>query len=332
MGTTSFLRSSSTRSRQRSTHVLRRGSPRTNKLKLTWWLLGCILISLVMILQVLLQQWTILGDVSFFTNTAISKIPAIWSWHYYSNNSTSPRILIAQSSGHDSHMEMLDITQRVNRAYARKFNYDYVALQGLTLGGYKQWHSTFDKVEILHQVVSSGNYYDGALILDADALLVNFDYDIAELLSDRYALTAQRVAKHDFHTWDLNAGVILWNMHHVKTKWLADQWHYHTRKTLQSWHPIDDQRLLHSILRDQLTQQERNSTLNTISNIFQYDQGTIVKHYCRHNKNRNTGTWSNPVGERVAKLVRIAEETCNEYKPYCEGIPSKLLRHSRVLL
>ena len=71
----------------------------------------------------------------------------VWFWRRYSETTDDglqlqqPRrkkILIAQISDLGRYSEMLDVTQRANRVYARKFGFDYVAMRGLAMGGWIQ--------------------------------------------------------------------------------------------------------------------------------------------------------------------------------------------------
>ena len=146
-----------------------------------------------------------------------------------------------------------------------------------------QAQSTFNKIPLLFKALEeSPQKYDQVLILDADTMIVNFDYDISSLLftsrsdtndtkknnnsndhssssnsnsndedtrdgnSSRasstikanklfYFLVAYRVSSLDsFDTWDVNAGITLWNLRHPMTRIIAEDW-----LRLSLAHPVD---------------------------------------------------------------------------------------------
>ena len=279
--------------------------------------------------------------------------PVVWSWHYYSslslseqtlqqqqqqadnttntasndntttnNNNKNKRrrnMLLAQATGVDKgYVRMLDITSVVNRAYARKFGYDYVSMMGMVLGGKEPWHATFGKVEVLHQALRMRPRYDGILILDTDAIMVDFEVDIADLVEDQYALVAQYVHPGE-HEWNLNVGVSLWNLHHPMTAWLSERWRNLSLETLQSDTPDDDQWLLQLTLRDDINETVRNATISTVNRIFDYRYGTVVKHFIRI-----TGQWNETLQDRQTELQEVAQRICQQFQPHCQGIPSRI--------
>mmetsp|Transcript_51263 Transcript_51263/g.109125 ORF Transcript_51263/g.109125 Transcript_51263/m.109125 type:complete len:324 (-) Transcript_51263:126-1097(-) len=278
---------------------------------------------------VLLVIGSALRNLRIFHATRPSSGQLVWSWLYYSDldrrvrgDGAAKKMLVAQSSGlGDSYATYIEATGVVNRAYAKRHGYDYVILQGLALGGYRNWHSTFNKPEVLHAALESPKGYDGVLILDADALLVDFDVDIASLLDDRYALTAQRVARHP-HAWNLNIGVALWNLKHHRTRWISDRWREESSKALGLlWNPFvtwwpwhwGDQYLLQWILRYEMTEAERNATLNTVDTIFSSRNGTVVNHFTRNGKDYNDNTDE----AREKKLKEVSDEICKKFEPAC---------------
>eukprot|EP00536_Pseudo-nitzschia_multiseries_P014177 jgi/Psemu1/37762/gm1.37762_g len=125
--------------------------------------------------------------------------------------------------------------------------------------------STFNKIPLLFKAMDeSPRRYDQVLILDADTMIVDFDYDITTLLlssnptgngddsdsdndsdndaniksrtnhdrdetnddaSAPYFLAAYRVWQFDWiSTWDVNAGITLWDLHHPSTRAVAEDW------------------------------------------------------------------------------------------------------------
>ena len=121
--------------------------------------------------------------------------------------------------------------------------------------------STFNKIPLLFRAMEeSPSKYDQVLILDSDTMIVDFDYDITSLLLSSesinpnddygeesesvsvddnsldgtesmidddlsYFLVAYRVWKFEWlSTWDVNAGITLWNLRHPSTRIVAEDW------------------------------------------------------------------------------------------------------------
>ena len=68
--------------------------------------------------------------------TCSPRRPAQWDLLEYSRNATTPalkRLLIAQYSSFGSYASLLEATAPINKAYARKWNHDFLTLQGAAL-------------------------------------------------------------------------------------------------------------------------------------------------------------------------------------------------------
>jgi hypothetical protein len=243
---------------------------------------------------------------------------------------TRPSILIAQASGPGSYLHLLDATQKVNRAYACKYSYDYVALIGMPVVSKDAWSASHLKIRILHEVLSRFPEYDALLYMDADAFLTDFDYDIVQLLDHRYALTAQCAGTGN-HTWNLNDGVTFWNMRHRDTSFIAKWWYFVSTNSLR-YTPyekfpilrkaIADQFLLHVILLLCYRKGQRELALYTPNFIFEYHNGTVVKHVIR----ANYKIWGDVVDERSVLVKNLTKSLCLKNKQYCKSIPDQIER------
>jgi hypothetical protein len=233
-----------------------------------------------------------------------------YEWHYYSNNTDTTtitnataataatttlktrRLLLAQYSAYGNYARLLELTAPMNKEYARRWNHDLVILQGTTMlvptdqnCTPQEERSRFNKVTLLQMALTKRDIYDQLLILDADAMMYDLEYDVTRLLllmtttkttivaattqqntSSFPMLVAQRVHDYDpSNTWNINNGVMLWNLHHPLTESTTKAWEQACRKGLPDNRPFrGDQFYLHQIL------QERNScqTLSTIQNVF----------------------------------------------------------------
>ena len=164
---------------------------------------------------------------------------AEYEWHITNNNNETSKtsnngignkkdtrkLLIAQYSAYGSYARLLELTSPINKAYAKLWNSDYVILQGSSISIYPrdywcnppQERSRFNKISLLQLALSKRNEYDMLLLLDADAMIYDFSKDIRSYIpngDDTTMLVAHRVnANEGIHSWDINNGVTLWNLH-----------------------------------------------------------------------------------------------------------------------
>jgi hypothetical protein len=274
-------------------------------------------------------------------------------------NAPKRKVLIAQYSGFGSYSKILQEVEPVNRAYAKKWGHDYVTLQGTALhfpglsyennttehddtrkcpnlqNGYEA-QSTFNKIPLLIKALemskradanenSNQHYYDQVLILDTDTMIVNLDFDISRLLvrsSHEYFLAAYRVWWNDWHwTWDVNAGITLWNLHHPTTQQVAHDW---LQRSLT--HPKDvllkndDQFFLQRALMSLGWWTRMRYAMRTVRDEFEYYDATLIKHF-----KRDARSWSRTSLEQ--RLLRIQEAkavVCAQWKEDCAAIEQEM--------
>ena len=251
-----------------------------------------------------------------------------WHWRIYNTNHNQKRVLIAQQSGNVAYYRnLLDLTQRVNRAFARKNHYDYVALTGLALGGYETYHANFNKITVLREAMDYG--YDAVLLLDADALVkdIDFDFDKAVEYNEQFAVAAATLQKSN-HTWQFCAGHLLWNLKHPKAERIIKQWELFARLSiifdLQSVSErfLGDQSFLNAVVW--LHNSQRQPVTDTRPGVLSY-----IKHVMRSNPH-GSDQWKIPnttvsVDTRTATIQKLVEDLCKRKNgAYCEGIPTTL--------
>jgi hypothetical protein len=224
----------------------------------------------------------------------------IWDWHTYTQNETlapKHKLLIAQYSGFGSYSKLLELVVPVNRAYAKKWGHDVLIVQGTTLQlpGVlvnkecpSETRATFDKIAILQKALQRKDIYDQVLILDTDTSIVDFDTDITTLvpmdkdhMDQSFMLAAHRVHKYDIRTtWDVNAGITLWNLHHPDTQTVANNWLASVESNpAQVLLTNDDQFFLQKTLLDQA-----NRKVWSLAEEFNYYEATVVKHFKREKR------------------------------------------------
>lgn len=261
-----------------------------------------------------------------------------WEWHcYYSsqNYSTSPRVLLAQYSGHDPHYSsLLQSSSPVNRAYAKQWGMDYVTLVGTGLDDHHvmpsiyflERHSSYNKLELLRRGLELAHQYDWIWILDADAVVHNFSISFPTILPPNASsvfLLAHRVKPNDpLQTYNINNGVLVFNLHHPMTRQVLSNWTRHSLNRIAANAQLriigndqelegDDQVILHRILRNM----PDSSGLYTIP----YFQDRVVKHLVRG----NARIWDNHSQGRDNALKALAKDICRRHVPACNEINDK---------
>jgi hypothetical protein len=234
-----------------------------------------------------------------------------WSWHTYNNNITTLRrkLLIAQYvGGGEDYLEMMELSAKASRAYARKWNCDYLQQKGVIIG-WKPEHATYNKPAVLRMALSR-KCYDTVLLLDADAVIVDHDFDMLELLSEEYMIAARAVDKVDPHTSNINIGVTLWNLRHPNTHEVLEKWHRRCRRRVyeQQKKISDDQKILHEIFREEYNSEQRAHMIQTINTThIRYRRGTAVRHFIRS----DSAKWGESSGfDRVEEVRAAVQEVC----------------------
>lgn len=168
--------------------------------------------------------------------------PVTLQWHQYSAKASNlsanvskveqihrpakKRLLVGLTTGYDAYAQLLDVTGRINKAYALKFEHDVLVLAGTYLVipsdncNPPKHRATFNKIGLLKHALRHRNKYDQLLILDTDAMMYNLSFDVTTLVSEQRnensmltdeestMLVAHRVKKNGtLHTWDVNIGV-----------------------------------------------------------------------------------------------------------------------------
>ena len=268
----------------------------------------------------------------------------------YSRNVTitkpSSRLLIVQSAGFGSYGELLDATVPITKAYARRWKATLLVVQGalVILSEEKKQNcvpgehrSTHNKMQLLKFALRHKHYYDYLLLLDADALIYNFDIDISTALHQQQPdstnittaipskdihdphskfLAAHRVGGKKDGTWKINAGVTLWNIQHPCLPQLVREWQNAALGYLNARNNNSgDQIFLYHVLKN-------NATLEAgvlgLDQEFNYNKGTAIKHVKRPKAIYGIG--KTKVDERLIKIQKFSQEICEKYPKDCEKL------------
>ena len=269
------------------------------------------------------------------TNCTLKR-QSVWDMYNYSQNKTrapEKRLLIAQYAAFGSYARLLELTSPINKAYARKWSHDFLALQGVALVlksdgpcDLPRQRAMYNKLPILLYALNKVDEYDQLLILDADAMMYNLSFDVTKIIDDeKDILAGHRVNPFDGeYTWNINNGVTLWNLHHPMTVKVAREWFFSTVKGLNNdlsenstaynedtFYLHGDQFYLHKILK---RDKKLSARVRSLPIEFKYINGTVVKHFVRTKNN----FWSNyGMDRREISINETVAEICERYPDDC---------------
>ena len=207
-----------------------------------------LLTILFMLISKSLQQQQIPPKEQEINDESVRELANRWQWDHNHHDTVRPlnafynssifvsgestyfvsrRLLIVQDSAPGPEEEVLEATSRVNRAYAKRWGYDYLKFTGVAMGT-SPWQATFNKPFILSnlmegsiegmQVVMKGSpVYDAVMFLDSSAIIVELDFNILHLLGKDKLLASGWIGPAK----SINAmysDVMIWNLDHPKAK------------------------------------------------------------------------------------------------------------------
>lgn len=246
-----------------------------------------------------------------------------WEWRKQRGvePKTKKRLLVAQYVSYGKYAKLLGLTAPINKLYAKMWNADFVSVQGSTLvvdqdGGCEPppQRAMYDKLDLLRLALHKKDKYDQLLLLDADAMIYDLDFDITTLANDDAVLIAQRVSEivTRTHTDNINNGVVLWNLHHPKAEEIADDWYTSSRAAVELGNAHGDQHYLQAILR----KNNRKRYVRSLAEEFRYRKGTVIKHFTRTHA---TNEWNNTrLDDREAEIALVVQEICEKYPDNCK--------------
>ena len=136
-------------------------------------------------------------------------------------------LLIVQDSAPGPGEEVLKATSRVNRAYAKRWGYDYLKFTGVAMGN-SPWQATFNKPFLLSSLMQ-GNpglltdgteggspMYDTVMFLDASAIIVELDFNILHLIGKDKLLASGWEPSATRNS--MYSDVMIWNLNHPQAK------------------------------------------------------------------------------------------------------------------
>jgi predicted phosphatase len=244
-------------------------------------------------------------------------------------NKARRRLLMVQSAGFGTYAQLLELTAPLNKAYARKWGHSFLVLQGsvVSLAEERRRHctppehrSTHNKMQLLKFGIALKDHYDYLLILDADAMIYDWDRDVSDLMPPTHLLAANRVvAKKGVKkraTWKINAGVTLWNLHHPYAADLADAW-VHAAVGFMNGRSNNqgDQLFLYHVLKNNASMEEQVYAFNRE---FNYNKATVIKHVKRPALTYEIGETA--LEARAHVIQQFTKEICDKFPVDCHHL------------
>lgn len=239
-------------------------------------------------------------------------------------NQPKPRLLIALSSGYDKSAELLTRSAHLAKVYAKQYDATVVVLQGMAFAPHgctpPASHASLNKIRLLFHAIDHNDQFDQILLLDADALMVNMEVDVTDLIDDAKTtlLAAQPVRSGDSQEphpppHKVNTGVTLWNLQHPDIKAVAIQWFQGAKKAVLKGMYHGDQRYLQTALEEY---DGTKTNVRLLQQEFAYAEGTVVQHFLQHSKKMS---WN----DRKAKVQHAFDQVCQhkDYAKECAAIP-----------
>lgn len=260
-----------------------------------------------------------------------------YEWITYNTSATN--LILQYTDGHDDYETLLNIARPVNQGYSKHFGMNYLVVHGSLLGYRTAGMATYNKAYLLDQLRATTNYTK-VLILDADAVVSDFESNLLERLdTNQTLLLAHRIHPTDpDDTYKINIGVSIWNLRHTKLELLLQEWKANIQRRLfwqrlftVKWVRTTDQKPLVDYLKtwssSERLQHIVSDTVNTLA-------GRSVKHFMRKKKpGRNTVNYFHTsIRERATTLQSTVDAICEEQFPLCRDMHSHELATSSAAL
>ncbi|MBV8612202.1 MAG: hypothetical protein JOY66_00325 [Acetobacteraceae bacterium] len=132
-------------------------------------------------------------------------------------------IILVQTCDPFAYFDLLAASSRANRAFCARHGIAYAGFVGIKRG-FHPWHAAFNRIALLREYVEQG-FAGWVLYLDADALVVDLDWDARAYLRARADFAAVLApAGEGVPDWEVNDGVAFFNLGHPSCRALIAAW------------------------------------------------------------------------------------------------------------
>ncbi len=162
-----------------------------------------------------------------------------------------------QTADPERYRDLLLSTSRTVARYVRPRGYAQEVFLGIKRGRWP-WQASFNRIYIFEELIARG-WTDWAVYMDADAFVADLDFDLDAYLADKGERAAVMTPSNATqHWWDVNNGVLMFNLRHPLAHRLVARWKaaFETRlpdallADLQGWSNPNDQEMLQEIIVD----------------------------------------------------------------------------------
>jgi hypothetical protein len=175
-------------------------------------------------------RFDVSDNVMWDTGNPLLKIHSLseaLEWFRFSQRSSSPgpkhklmsskKILIAQYSNKGALAEVFKLTKPLNMRYAEFWRHDIVFLNGQQLP-----LEEANLASLLELAWDERINYDYVFLMDADSMMINLQFDIAQLLPTAHMVAAKRPSRVE--DWQVYDAVSFWNLNHLLVPRVAKAW------------------------------------------------------------------------------------------------------------
>jgi len=164
-------------------------------------------------------------------------------------------LILMQTSDPYRYYDMLVATARTARGFCRRAGVQYQSFVGFKRGN-RDFHATYNRIPMLRELIRDG-YSGWVLYMDADAWIHDLDFPVHDYLADkgRYAMIGNLARPESTEFWEMNIGVMFFNLGHPFTQDVVEHWSayldlYDLAEQAIHWNVEvpDDQGMFHQIL------------------------------------------------------------------------------------
>ena len=231
-------------------------------------------------------------------------------------NEQNPKILIIQHASSPKMAKIVDLTSRVNRAYARHIEADYVRVDGpMALC------DTLSDV-ISMKVASKGAWlqYDAILAMDPDAVFVDFDTNV---LLDMFVPNSHRLVGIAGNITDIDqhgSGVLFLNTRHEESSTVLKLWSDDCARVHDRG--MSDIAILFDLVRKAYNQEELSNMVQELQPPqVDYFSGSEIKFFRKPTEYEQMSRlqWLESDSEDITiVLEQLIDSVCFKSYPKCE--------------
>jgi hypothetical protein len=241
----------------------------------------------------------------------------------------SRNILIVQQATSLNVARIVDVTSRVNRAYAKQWGIDYVRLDGAihaaeVLQSLLRMKAATDSSPFLSRY-SKGvkREYDAIVMLDADAITVDMDYNILDLFAPGFLIGTIGGRRDGAEsTVELNdgAGIVFWNLKHAEIGPVSKLWADDLNALEERGLIVDESSVLANILSNTYSPRELKTLVQPLSPPqFSFFSGEAVRFMRKPSYAAQKTGWLDTDWKDIAiVLEQTADAVCFKFYPKCD--------------